>query len=173
MSGPVSGGVLKNTVTWMSAEMTPSAREIFTQSNVLRSKGVTCQGVAYPAAPPLTEDKTVTAAAQLRAADLAASGEFTHTPSNGKNYVYWLDYVRLSDEFPVVHFGENLGQSMALNSVMDAWEESTQGHCETQFTGIDLDSSTGKKMPGFTRAGVGDAVDPNTQMHYWVVLFAN
>ncbi|ULH15132.1 CAP domain-containing protein [Deinococcus sp. KNUC1210] len=156
--------------------MTALANEVLTLSNSLRAQGVTCQGVAYPVAPALLEDKTLNAAAQHRADDLAQTEDFTHTPANGRTYQWWLDQVHFKLEFPLAqHDGENLGSTVTSTPkvIVASWLASIKGHCEVQFTNTYKDTKTAQWMPGFTRVGVGEAVSGGSGLHYWVVLFAN
>ena len=155
-------------------EMTAAGQEVFALTNQQRAQGTLCQGVTSPSASALVQDKTLTAAAQHRADDLASTEEFTHFPSNGKTFQYWLGVVNFDAAFPArQHYGENLGMADTPQQVISAWLASTQGHCEAQFTNTYLDTTTHQWMPGFTRAGVGDAVSTPSGKHYWVVLFAN
>ncbi|GGR12052.1 CAP domain-containing protein [Deinococcus ruber] len=163
-------------VEYESQNMTPLATEVFTLTNAMRAQGVTCQGVAYPAAPALLEDKTLNAAAQHRADDLAQTDDFTHTPANGKTYAWWLAQVHIKTEFPQFqNDGENLGRTVTNTPqvIVNAWLTSTRGHCEPEFTSTYKDTKTAQWMPGFTRVGVGEAVSVSSGLHYWTMIFAN
>ncbi|GGR19589.1 CAP domain-containing protein [Deinococcus ruber] len=155
------------------ALMTPLAQQLLTLTNTVRAAGVTCQGISYPAALPLQEDQTLTAAAQHRADDLAATEDFTHTPANGKTYVYWINQVNLRAAFAYTHLGENLGMADTVTHMIEVFQASHTGHCETQFTNTYQDVTTHQWLPGFTRIGIGEAVSPTSHQHYWAVLFAN
>ncbi|GGR42111.1 CAP domain-containing protein [Deinococcus ruber] len=159
--------------TFEHALMTPLAQQLFALTNTVRTAGVTCQGIAYPPALPLQEDQTLTTAAQHRADDLAATEDFTHTPANGKTYVYWITQVNLRAEFPYTHLGENLGMADTGARMIDVFKTSHTGHCETQFTNTYQDVTTHQWLSGFTRIGIGEAVSPSSHQHYWAVLFAN
>ncbi|GGR13331.1 CAP domain-containing protein [Deinococcus ruber] len=155
-------------------EMTAQSQAVFVLTNQQRAQGTNCQGVAYPVASALVQDQTLTAAAQHRADDLAQTEDFSHFPSNGKTYLYWLGVVHFDAAFPArQHYGENLGMADTPSQVIAAWLASTQGHCEAQFTATYQDTTTHQWMPGFTHIGVGDALSAVSGRHYWVVLFAN
>ena len=153
--------------------MTPLATRILELTNQTRAQGVTCQGVVYAASPALTEDRTLTAAAQHRADDLASTQDFRHDPANGRSYTYWLGAVSFGSTFNYRSVGENLGMGDTPEIIVAAWKASTTGHCESQFTGQYLDSSSQQLRPGFTRVGVGEAVHTGSGQHYWTLIFAN
>ncbi|WP_425147945.1 CAP domain-containing protein [Deinococcus sp.] len=163
---------LSSLTLYESRDLSAASSQILLLTNQIRRQGLTCQGVGYPPSPALLEDKTLSAAAQHRAEDLALTGDFSHTPADGKTYSYWLSRVHFFVEFPAaVATGENLGMAVNVQEVMNAWKDSTFGHCEAQFTGIYLRSGDRAVMPGFSRIGLGEAIGANGN-HYWVAMFA-
>jgi len=153
-----------------SADMTAQAREVFTLTNAVRTQGITCRGVTYPASPALTEDRNLNFVAQQRAQDIARTGEFVHDPKQSSSYVALIEGMRYSTVYPYTDIGENLGMAGTATSVVTQWQGSVKGHCETQFTGIYIDPA-GQQRPGFRRMGAGEAVSAGGQ-HYWVTIFS-
>ena len=156
-----------------TGSMTPLAAQVYSLTNAVRAQGVRCQGAEYPASPALTEDRTLNAAAQYRADDLATTEDFTHSPADGKGYSYWLDRVHFTAAFNYKSVGENLGMGDTPEIIIGAWKASAVGHCEAQFTGSYIDSQSHQSQPGFTRVGMGEAVSRVSGKHYWTVIFAN
>ncbi len=126
-----------------------------------------------PGSPALTEDRTLNAAPQHRADDLAAPEEFTHSPADGRSYCYWLDQAHFTAAFNARSVGENLDMGDIPEIIIWAWKTSTVGHCEAQFTGRAFDSQSHQSPPGFTRVGMGEAVNRVSGKHSWTVIFAN
>lgn len=73
------------------------------------------------ALPGLITDDLLTAAAQLKAEDMAAKGYFSHNSPDGKTPWYWLDQVGYSYEYA----GENLAVNFSDSiDVTNAWMNS-------------------------------------------------
>lgn len=72
-------------------------------------------------AAPLTENSLLTAAAQLKANDMATKGYFAHTSPDGKTPWYWLDQVGYKYSLA----GENLAVNFFESAdVAEAWMNS-------------------------------------------------
>lgn len=104
--------------------------------------------------PKLTEDKTLSIMATIRAMEMAYSGQFSHTrPGNKPFETLWKDY----DNRAYTYAGENLAKDFKSDySTCKGWRES-DGHYKNMINSR------------FTKIGIGRFSFNGTT--YWVQLF--
>lgn len=135
----------------------PSVQEVqmLQAVNAVRAGARQCQGKAYPAAPPVTWNKSLGVAARAHALDMAARDYYSHVSPEGwtharraeaAGYTNWRD------------LGENLAAGYAEDQVAEAitdWLGSKEGHCETLMSpalkemGLGYASSMGGKYSSY------------------------
>ena len=112
-----------------SGDQTRSAEEqsVFEQLNAARAQGRSCGGKYMPAAPAVTWNGYLAAAARGHANDMADQGYFAHTSPSGltmkqraekAGYTGWRD------------LGENIAAGYTVRDVIQGWLDSPS-HCET------------------------------------------
>ncbi len=146
-------------VRWLSPQtgtLSADSQTLLSQINLYRAKGVTCGQQAFAPAGVLRQQGQLVAAAQYRAADMAATGDFSHTPQNGKDYQYWLREV-VWNSTDILLTSENLTEAQGPSDALKNWLASPQ-HCQAIFTG------------GFNRIGLGETLNPTSGIRYWVLL---
>ena len=119
--------------------------------NDARASGRTCGAVPFGPAPPLAIEGRLTAAAQGHAADMLATGELSHTGSNGSSLKDRVEDQR----YQWSRLAENVAWGFEdVATVVDGWLGSP-GHCENMMD------------PDLTELGVGRAD------LYWVQVFGS
>jgi uncharacterized protein YkwD len=126
--------------------------------NTARSEGRTCGTTYHPAAPAVTGNAMLTAAARGHSTDMATNGFFSHTGSDGSTP--W-DRMRAAG---YVHTaaGENIAAGQRSPAeVMSDWLASP-GHCANVMS------------PAFRELGVGYAYAADSPYgHYWTQDFGS
>lgn len=133
-SGPIAVGSTSATNSPVrtphdSGAQTRSAEEqsVFEQLNAARAQGRTCGGRYMPAAPAVTWNGYLAAAAKAHAKDMADQGYFAHTSPSGSTmkqraeqsgYTGWQE------------LGENIAAGYTVHDVIQGWLDSPS-HCQT------------------------------------------
>lgn len=101
------------------------AAELLGLVNQARSAPRSCGSTAFAAAAPLTLDARLTRAAQLHSRDMEATGNFSHTGSDGST----VGDRATAQGYAWSRIGEDIAAGFGSSaSVMDAWLNSP-GHC--------------------------------------------
>ena len=134
------------------------SRQILARVNAARATGARCGTRAYPPAPPLLLDATLSAAAAAHSQDMAAHGEFEHRGHDGSTPSTRLARAGFG---PVLVAGENIAAGpMTPATVAQGWLASPP-HCENIMD------------PRFTLTGIAFAVSTaSDELVYWTQDFA-
>lgn len=127
--------------------------------NAARAETQMCQGVAYPAASPLSWNLRLQNAAVNHSDDMAGLDFFSHTGSDGLSGGARAD----GQGYIWTRIGENLAGGYASpESVVDAWLDSTDGHCENLMNPLMRETGGSCKSGGLL----------NLYSNYWTLLLA-
>jgi uncharacterized protein YkwD len=131
--------------------------EVIALVNVARAQGRRCGTHAMPAAPPLSANPLLAAAAQSYANELAARGSLSHEAADGSTPRDRVARAGYAARFTA----ENLAAGpITAREVVDEWLASP-GHCANLMD------------DAFTQMGVAFALNPRAERGiYWVQLLA-
>ncbi|WP_414657271.1 CAP domain-containing protein [Deinococcus sp. VB343] len=129
---------------------------VFEQLNAARATGRTCGSKFMPAAPAVTWNGYLAAAAKTHAEDMAAKGYFGHKSPDGRTpsmraeaagYTGWTE------------IGENIAAGYTVRDVIQGWLDSPS-HCETLMD------------PALKEVGMSYVYKPGSKFGtYWVQDF--
>ena len=141
-----------------SGDQTRSAEEqsVFEQLNATRAQGRSCGGKYMPAAPAVTWNGYLAAAAAGHANDMADQGYFSHTSPSGstmKQRAQQAGYTGWQE------LGENIAAGYTVRDVIQGWLDSPS-HCETLMD------------PALKEVGMSYVYKPGSKFGtYWVQDF--
>lgn len=99
---------------------------VLEQTNARRAEGATCDGEAFPPAPPLERDELLEVAARLHSLDMAQQRYFSHDSLDGRTFSDRIDATGFTGAPPI---GENIAMGYtSVDEVMAGWMASP-GHC--------------------------------------------
>lgn len=107
--------------------MTAEETQVLKELNAARAVGRTCGTKYMAAAPAVTWNGYLAAAARGHASDMATRGYFAHTSPDG---ITMKDRANAAGYTGWTELGENIAAGYTLNSVTQGWLDSAT-HCET------------------------------------------
>jgi uncharacterized protein YkwD len=138
--------------TWATNEV-----DVVTAINAERASGAFCNGSWYPPVSALTMDPDLREAARCHSLDMATNDFFSHTGSDGRNFVARCT----SAGYSASPRGENIAAGYTTPvSAVAGWMASTTGHCE-----MIMNSSVNEVGIGYVRDSSA------TWTHYWTAVF--
>ena len=102
-------------------------QSVFEQLNATRAQGRSCGGKYMPAAPAVTWNGYLAAAAEGHANDMADKGYFAHTSPSGATMKQRAEQAGYSGW---QELGENIAAGYTVRDVIQGWLDSPS-HCET------------------------------------------
>lgn len=144
------------TATWPDAWATFEERAL-AETNRYRAMGASCDGDAFPPAPPLEMDEVLLIAARLHSSDMGERRFFDHDNPDGQSPFDRIAAVGFEGAAP---WGENIAAGQTSpEEVVRGWMESP-GHCRNIMNA------------GYRVIGLGYAfVEGSPYGHYWTQKF--
>ncbi|MBZ9713176.1 CAP domain-containing protein [Deinococcus multiflagellatus] len=158
VSSSAAGGGQSTAPSGGAGDQTMSAQEaqILAEVNVARAQARSCGGQAFGAAPAVTWNGYLAAAARGHAADMAERGYFNHVTPEGRTPAQRMEAAGYRGWTQV---GENIAAGYTAQNVVQGWLDSPS-HCKTLMD------------PGLKELGVGYTYRPgSTYGTYWVQNF--